>query len=92
MKVFKEMGVPQIRDPSLPANLPASYDEKIALIGGGPSSLTCATYLARMGYKNVHIFEKEPFAGGIPVAEIPENRVPSEGTAWEVELVKQLGV
>ena len=74
------------------ANLPASYNEKIAIIGGGPSSLTCATFLGRMGYKNVHIFEKESFAGGIPMAEIPENRVPSEGTAWEVEMVKQLGV
>lgn len=59
------MGVKPIRDPSLPKNLPKSYDTPIALIGAGPASLSCATFLARMGYSNVHIFEKEAFGGGI---------------------------
>jgi dihydropyrimidine dehydrogenase (NADP+) len=53
------MGVPQIRDPSLPKVLPHSYKKPIALIGAGPASLSCATFLGRLGYENVHIFEKE---------------------------------
>lgn len=67
MKVFKEMGIPQAKDPKITSNLPGSYDEKIALIGSGPASLTCATFLARLGYRHVDIFEKEEIAGGIPV-------------------------
>jgi dihydropyrimidine dehydrogenase (NADP+) len=58
VRIFKEMGVPQIRDPSLPKNLPPSYKKPIAIIGAGPASLSCATFLGRMGYENVHIFEK----------------------------------
>lgn len=82
------MGVPQVRDPSLPKVLPPSYDKNIALIGAGPASISCATYLGRMGYKNVHIFEKDEHGGGIVSHEIPENRAPIEESLWEVELVK----
>lgn len=59
------MGVPQIRDPALPKNLPKSYQTPIALIGCGPASISCATFLARLGYDNVHIYEKEKYGGGI---------------------------
>lgn len=62
------------------------------MIGAGPASLSCATFLGRMGYENVHIFEKEKFGGGIVAHEIPLNRAPIEEALWEVELVKQLGV
>jgi dihydropyrimidine dehydrogenase (NADP+) len=54
-KVFKEMRVKQIRDPNMPKELPESYKTKIALIGCGPASISCATYLARLGYSNIHI-------------------------------------
>ena len=57
------MNIPQIRQPSIP--LPAHHDTKIALIGGGPASLSCATFLARIGYTDVTVFEKEPFLGGL---------------------------
>lgn len=86
------MGVPQIRDPSLPKDLPASYKKPIAIIGAGPASLSCATFLGRLGYDNVHIFEKNQHGGGIVSHEIPQNRAPIEEALWEVELVKQLGV
>lgn len=92
VRIFKEMGVKQTRDPSLPKNLPTSYKKPIALIGAGPASLSCATFLGRMGYENVHIFEKEQFGGGIVSQEIPQNRAPIEEALWEVEMVKQLGV
>lgn len=92
VRIFKEMGVPQIRDPALPKVLPPTYKKPIAIIGAGPASLSCATFLGRMGYDNVHIFEKNQHGGGIVSHEIPQNRAPIEEALWEVELVKQLGV
>lgn len=82
------MGITQIRDPSLPKNLPPSYKKPIAIIGAGPASLSCATFLGRMGYDNVHIFEKSQVGGGIVSHEIPQNRAPISDSLWEVELVK----
>eukprot|EP00049_Salpingoeca_infusionum_P017385 m.352751 g.352751 ORF g.352751 m.352751 type:complete len:997 (-) comp16608_c0_seq1:207-3197(-) len=67
-------------------------DKKIALVGAGPSSLSCATFLARLGYTNVTILEKYPFGGGLASFEIPEFRLPQQSVLWEVEQVKQLGV
>jgi dihydropyrimidine dehydrogenase (NADP+) len=92
VRIFKEMNVPQIRDPSLPKVLPECYKTKIALIGAGPASLSCATFLGRLGYQDVHIFEKGTNGGGITTNEIPQNRAPLSESLWEVELVKQLGV
>ena len=86
------MGISQTRDPSLPKNLPPSYKKPIAIIGAGPASISCATFLGRMGYDNVHIFEKAQYGGGIVSHEIPQNRAPITDALWEVELVKQLGV
>ena len=60
------MGLRQIHDPALDqGNLPESYKSKIALIGCGPASISCATFLARLGYSDVTIFEKEEFIGGL---------------------------
>ncbi len=53
VRMFKEMGVPQKLSP-----LAGNYTQKIALIGCGAASVSCATFLARLGYRNVHIFEK----------------------------------
>lgn len=92
VRVFKEMGVPQIKDPSLPKNLPPSYKTPIAIIGAGSAGLSNATFLGRMGYENVHIFEKSQYGGGLVSSEIPENRAPYNEARWEVQLVEQLGV
>ena len=65
---------------------------KIAVIGSGPSGLTCAGDLAKMGY-DVTIFEALHKAGGVLVYGIPEFRLPKEKVvAKEVENVKSLGV
>lgn len=65
---------------------------KIAVIGSGPSGLTCAGDLAKMGY-DVTIFEALHKAGGVLVYGIPEFRLPKdEVVAKEVENVKALGV
>jgi len=92
VRVFKEMGVPQIRDPNLPKDLPKSYQAKIAIIGAGSAGLSAATFLGRMGYDNVHIYEKTSYGGGLVSSEIPENRAPYSEAKWEVQLVEQLGV
>ena len=66
-EIFMNMGLPQIRDPSLPPidQLPASYRVKIAFLGCGPASISCATVLARLGYSNLTIFEKQDYIGGL---------------------------
>jgi dihydropyrimidine dehydrogenase (NADP+) len=91
-KVFKEMRVKQIRDPNLPKDLPKSYEDNIALIGCGPASISCATYLARLGYKNVHVYEKGEYSGGLVASEIPANRSNWEDLEWEISLMTDLGV
>lgn len=65
--MFMKMRIPQIRDPKLPPidQLPESYRRKIALIGCGPASISCATFLARLGYSNLTVFEKQNFLGGL---------------------------
>lgn len=61
------MRIPQIRDPNLPPleELPESYRAKVALIGCGPASISCATFLARLGYQNLVVFEKFEYIGGL---------------------------
>ena len=66
--------------------------KKVAVIGSGPSGLTCAGDLAKLGY-DVTIFEALHEAGGVLVCGIPEFRLPKlDVVAKEVENVKALGV
>ena len=65
--------------------------EKIAVIGSGPSGLTCAADLAKMGYQ-VTIFESLHKAGGVLVYGIPEFRLPNNIIENEIEDIKLLGV
>lgn len=70
----------------------AKNGHKVAVIGAGPSGLTCAGDLARLGYE-VTIFEALHKAGGVLVYGIPEFRLPKEKVvAREIENVKNLGV
>eukprot|EP00124_Ichthyophonus_hoferi_P001007 Ihof_evm2s45 gene=Ihof_evmTU2s45 len=93
-EMFQKMGIPQVRDPSLPPldQLPASYKAKIALVGCGPASISCATFLGRMGYQNITILEKNEYIGGLGTAEIPQFRLPYSVVAYEVQLMQDLGV
>ena len=66
--------------------------KKVAVIGSGPSGLTCAGDLAKMGY-DVTIFEALHEAGGVLVYGIPEFRLPKDAVVKkEIENVKALGV
>ena len=65
--------------------------KRVAIIGSGPSSLTCAGDLAKMGY-DVTVFEALHIAGGVLVYGIPEFRLPKAIVAREVEGLKASGV
>lgn len=86
------MNIPQIRPPYLPDKMPEAYNQKIALIGCGPASMSCATFLGRLGYTDITIFEKEDYSGGLSASEIPEYRLPFSVVSYELSLVKDLGV
>lgn len=88
------MSVPQIRSPELPPieSLPKSYGSRIGLIGCGPASISCATFLARMGYHDITIFEKQEFIGGLSSSEIPQYRLPYNVVSFEIDLMRDLGV
>ena len=68
------------------------YPEKIAIIGAGPSGLTCAYDLARMGYEHIKIFEALPVPGGFLWVGIPEYRLPKKLLQREVDLITNMGV
>jgi len=70
---------------------PESDGHKVAVIGSGPSGLTCAGDLAKKGY-DVTIFEALHLAGGVLVYGIPEFRLPKAIVQKEVEGLKALGV
>ena len=70
---------------------PTSNGYKVAVVGSGPSGLTCAGDLAKGGY-DVTVFEALHTAGGVLVYGIPEFRLPKKIVAKEVETLKQLGV
>lgn len=65
--------------------------KKIAIVGSGPSGLTCATDLARLGYE-VTIYEALHRPGGVLAWGIPEFRLPNHIVDVEIELVKKLGI
>ncbi len=64
---------------------------RVAVVGSGPSGLTCAGDLAKAGYK-VTVFEALHTAGGVLVYGIPEFRLPKTIVAKEVENLKAMGV
>ncbi len=70
---------------------PASNGHKVAVIGSGPSGLTCAGDLARKGYE-VTVYEALHLAGGVLVYGIPEFRLPKSIVQKEVDGLKALGV
>lgn len=71
--------------------IPASNGHKVAVIGSGPSGLTCAGDLAKKGYK-VTVFEALHLAGGVLVYGIPEFRLPKAIVQKEVDTLKKYGV
>ena len=69
----------------------ADTGKKVAVVGGGPSGLTAAYYLRRLGHQ-VDIFEQMPKLGGMPLYGIPEYRLSEEQYQWDIDGVLELGV
>lgn len=68
-----------------------SNGKKVAVIGSGPSGLTAAAELAKLGYK-VTIYEKEAKSGGYLRYGIPEYRLPNKVVDEEIDRIVKLGV
>ena len=74
-----------------PAKAAPKNGKRVAVVGSGPSGLTCAGDLAKMGY-DVTVFEALHTAGGVLVYGIPEFRLPKALVRREIETVQALGV
>jgi glutamate synthase (NADPH/NADH) small chain len=73
-----------------PENLP-SNKRRVAVIGSGPSGLSCSAELRRAGYE-VNVFEKLPVAGGILYYGIPPHRLPKSIVQAEIEYLNKMGL
>lgn len=67
------------------------FEEKIAIIGGGPAGLSCAYYLAEKGYRPT-VFEKEDRVGGMLMNGIPSFRLEKDVVEAEIDIIRELGV
>ena len=76
---------------ALPVVMDRKRDESVAVVGSGPAGLTCAYYLARLGY-SVTIFEALPVAGGMLAVGIPPYRLPREALEYDINQIKAMGV
>ena len=81
---FENIG-PQ-RDP-----FPVTREQKIAVVGAGPAGLTCAYFLAKMGYQTT-VFEAQPVAGGMLGIAVPEFRLPRQVIEEEIQYIQNCGV
>ncbi len=68
-----------------------SNGKSIGIIGSGPAGLSCATYLARLGY-DVTVYEKKSLAGGLDTYGMAEYKMPQKDSLDEVEAVRKIGV
>ncbi len=74
-----------------PVPFPRTKNQKVAVVGAGPTGLTCAYFLARMGYP-VTCFEALPVAGGMLAVAVPEFRLPAAVIQREVDYIAGCGV
>ena len=72
-------------------NVSGEWPQKIAIIGAGPAGLSCAYYLATMGYKPV-VFEKNKRPGGMLTYGIPSYKLEKDVIEAEIDIIRQLGV
>ena len=74
-----------------PEPFPRTKPQKVAVVGAGPTGLSCAYYLAQMGY-GVTVFEALPVGGGMLSVAIPEFRLPRRVIEKEIEYIARRGV
>jgi NADPH-dependent glutamate synthase beta subunit-like oxidoreductase len=73
------------------SNVQERWEEKIAIIGGGPAGMSCANYLATMGYKPT-VFEKNEEPGGMLRYGIPSYKLDKDVIKAEIDIMKEIGV
>ncbi|MBP5573225.1 MAG: FAD-dependent oxidoreductase [Bacteroidales bacterium] len=73
------------------SNVLDHWEEKIAIIGGGPAGLSCAYYLATMGYKPT-VFEKSEIPGGMLQYGIPSYKLGKDVLKAEIDIMREIGV
>jgi NADH-quinone oxidoreductase subunit F len=75
-----------VKDP-----FPITKSQKVAVVGAGPAGLTCAYFLAKLGYK-VRVFEAKDIAGGMLGITVPDFRLPREIIQKEIDYIESCGV
>jgi len=74
-----------------PGPFPQTHSQRVAVVGAGPTGLSCAYFLAQMGYP-VAVFEALPIGGGMLSVAIPEFRLPREVIQKEIDYIAKRGV
>ena len=87
---IKRFAIDNSKKPNLP-KLAEKTNKKIAVIGGGPSGLSCAYYLSIMGH-SVTVFEKHKELGGMLRYGIPNYRLPRKELDREINFILQTGI
>ncbi len=90
IREIKRYVADQNRQP-LDVDSPELSDVKVAIIGGGPSGLSCAYFLALEGF-SVDVFEARSFAGGLVADGIPEFRLDEESLQHDINKILTLGI
>uniref|UniRef100_A0A915P6L4 Dihydroprymidine dehydrogenase domain-containing protein n=1 Tax=Meloidogyne floridensis TaxID=298350 RepID=A0A915P6L4_9BILA len=91
-EIFMKMNIRQIVSPEIIKNRNGAHKQPIAFLGSGPASISCASFLARLGYTDLTIYEKEEYLGGLSSSEIPQYRLPYNVVDFEIQLAKDLGI
>jgi len=74
-----------------PEPFPQTKSQRVAVVGAGPTGLSCAYFLAQMGYPAT-VFEALPIGGGMLSVAIPEFRLPREVIEKEIDYIAKRGV
>ncbi|MDX6695605.1 MAG: dihydropyrimidine dehydrogenase subunit PreT [Blastocatellia bacterium] len=69
----------------------AANGKSVGIVGSGPAGLSCATYLARLGY-SVTVYDRRPLAGGLDTYAMAEYKMPMRVSTDEASMVERLGV
>ena len=80
-----------VRELPEPEPFPRIHSQKVAVVGAGPTGLSCAYFLAQMGYP-VTVFEALPIGGGMLSVAIPDFRLPREVIEKEIDYIAKRGV
>lgn len=84
---FLNFDIPATRRPTIP-----EIPDKVAIVGAGPAGLSTAAYLARAGFINITVYEANSYAGGLPMSQISEHRLPREVVEKEIRLFRDYGI